>query len=338
MDFFNGEKNLVMIKAFVFGKFLPFHKGHEAMIKFALTKCNFLTVLICCSDKETVSGIIRKKWIEETFKGQKNIEVREFNYTESQLPNTSKSSLVVSKIWSKSFKQEFPDYSLVITSEKYGDYVAEFMGIQHILFDIQRNTYQISATAIRNNLFLNWQFLPNRVKVDYAKKIVILGTESTGKTVLSNKLAAHFNCSLVSEAGREIISNSNSFNYSDLLLVAKEHSKQIQNALTGDSPLIIIDTDIHITKSYSKFIFKKELEVSKEIYNSNQANLYLYLNNDVEYEQDGTRLSKENRDLLDKSHRNILEEHKIKFVEIKGNWVQRFAIAVNEIEKLISVK
>ena len=324
-----------MTKAFVFGKFLPFHKGHEAMIKFALTKCNFLTVLICCSDKETVSEIIRKKWIEDTFKGQKNIEVREHNYLENELPNTSKSSLEVSEIWSRIFKEQFPDYTLVITSEKYGDYVAEFMGIQHILFDIQRNTYPISATEVRNNLFLNWQFLPNNVKSDYAKKVVLLGTESTGKTDLSNKLAAHFNCSLVSESGREIIKNSNSFSYNDLLLVANEHSKKIQNALIGECPLIIIDTDIHITKSYSKFIFQKELEVSQEIYNSNQANLYLYLNNDVEYVQDGTRLNQEKRDLLDKSHRNILEEHQIKFVEIQGNWEQRITKSIKEVERLL---
>ena len=39
-----------MIKAFVFGKFLPFHKGHEAMINFALTKCDFLAVFIRDAD------------------------------------------------------------------------------------------------------------------------------------------------------------------------------------------------------------------------------------------------------------------------------------------------
>ncbi len=337
MDYFIGEKNLVMVKAFVFGKFLPFHKGHEAMIDFALGKCDFLTVLICSSDKEIITGINRKKWIEETFLRNTRIDVKVFNYFEHEMPNTSESSEEVSKIWAKSFKQQFPDYSLLITSEKYGDYVAEFMGIKHILFDIQRNRYPISATQVRNNLFLNWQYLPNSVKVDYAKKVVILGTESTGKTVLSNQISAYFKCSLVSEAGREIISNSNSFSYSDLVLVAIEHSKQIQNAIFGDSPLIIIDTDIHITKSYSKFIFQRELEVSYEITSSNQANLYLYLNNDVEYVQDGTRLSKENRDLLDRSHRNILEEYQIKYVEIKGNWEQRFDKAIEEIKRLLSL-
>jgi HTH-type transcriptional repressor of NAD biosynthesis genes len=60
-----------MTKGFVFGKFLPFHKGHEAMIKFALTKCDFLTVLVCCSDKESIPDTFRKSWIEKTLKNRK---------------------------------------------------------------------------------------------------------------------------------------------------------------------------------------------------------------------------------------------------------------------------
>ncbi|MFD3001978.1 adenylyltransferase/cytidyltransferase family protein [Pontibacter toksunensis] len=40
-----------MSKAFVSGKFLPFHKGHHAMIEFALERYDFLTVLVCCIDK-----------------------------------------------------------------------------------------------------------------------------------------------------------------------------------------------------------------------------------------------------------------------------------------------
>ena len=68
-----------MIKAFVFGKFLPFHKGHEAMINFALTKCDFLAVLVCCSDKENITAMTRQKWIEKTFENQSKIEIKSFH-------------------------------------------------------------------------------------------------------------------------------------------------------------------------------------------------------------------------------------------------------------------
>lgn len=324
-----------MVKAFLFGKFMPFHKGHEAMINFALTKCDLLTVLVCCSDKEKILSETRKNWIEESFKSVKNIEVNIFNYREAELPNTSESSQEVSNLWSEIFKELYPDYDLVITSEEYGDYVASFMKIKHITFDIPKQLYPVSATAIRNDLFANWKFLPQSVKPYFAIKIVILGTESTGKTTLSKKLVKHYNCSVVKEAGRDLIANSNSFEFKDLHLVASEHAKRIDQKIYGESPLIIIDTDIHTTMSYAKFIFNKELRVDDKIYNSNKAELYLYLNNDVEYLQDGTRLSESDRNLLDLSNRNILKEKSINFVEIKGDWKQRFKRALKEIDLII---
>lgn len=325
-----------MTKAFVFGKFLPFHKGHEAMINFALSKCEFLTVLVCCSDKESIPNTCRKAWIEKAFEKEKNIEVRTFNYLESELPNTSESSESVSKIWADIFKEQLPDYSLLITSEEYGNFVAAFMNIQHIAFDIPRKIFPVSATAVRKDVFTNWKYLPESVKPDLSIKVVILGTECTGKTTLTEKLARYFNCSFVLEAGRDIIANSNSFTFGDLYLVAKEHAKRIDKTILADNPLVIIDTDIHTTKSYSRFTFEKELEISANIYNSNKANLYIYLNNDVEYLQDGTRLSETERNLLDLSHRQVLTDHKIDIIEIKGDWDERFEKAVEQINKLIA--
>ncbi len=324
-----------MVKAFIFGKFLPFHKGHKAMIKFALTKCDFLTVLVCCSDKENIPATTRQNWIEKTFETESKIEIKSYHYLESELPNTSESSQKVSKVWSAKFKGLFPDYDLVITSEEYGNYVASFMKIKHIAFDIPKQLFPISASAIRKDIFTNWRFLPDSVKPDFVIKVVVLGTESTGKTTLTEQLAKYFNCSSVKEAGRNLIVNSNSFEFDDLHLVAAEHTNRIDKAVLEQSPLIIIDTDIHITKSYANFTFNKTLDVESDIYSSNKADLYLYLNNDVKYVQDGTRLSEHDRNLLDISHRQTLNEHNIDFVEINGDWEQRFKRALKEIELII---
>jgi HTH-type transcriptional repressor of NAD biosynthesis genes len=327
-----------MVKAFMFGKFLPFHKGHEAMINFALGKCDLLTVLVCASDNETISGGVRKGWIEKTFPDQQNMEVRVFDYIEAELPNSSVSSTAISKIWAGVFKELFPDYSFVVTSEQYGFYLAEFMNIQHLPFDLSKKLVPVSATSVRNDFLANWQYVPDPVKRDLVLKVVVLGTESTGKTTLTDDLAAYFNCNKVTEAGRDLIPDSNEFSIHDLHLVAREHAKRIDEAAAGSSPLVIIDTDIHITKSYCRFSFEKDLEVSEEIYLSNKAQLYLYLNNDVEHFQDGTRLSREERDRLDLFHRRVLQEANINIVEIKGNWNERFQQAVMQIKQLIPLQ
>ena len=327
-----------MIKAFVFGKFLPFHKGHEAMIKFALTKCDYLTVLVCCSDRENISDTIRSLWIKKTFESEKRVEVKPFNYIESELPNASESSEKISEIWAVVFKKLFPDYSILITSEPYGNFVAKNMKIQHIAFDNEKTLFPVSASLIKNDLFSYWNYLPDSVKPYFSTKIVILGTESTGKSVLTKRLSDYYKCSFVSEVGRELIADSNSFDFEDLRIVANEHSKRIEKTVTGNSPLIIIDTDIHITKSYSRFTFNRELETTEEIYNANKSDLYLYLNNDVKFVQDGTRLNELDRNRLDLSHRLILAEHKIEYIEIRGDWDTRFDLAIKSINELIEKK
>lgn len=324
-----------MNKAFVFGKFLPFHNGHAAMIDFALTRCDFLTVVVCGSDCENIPSVLRKQWIDEHFGNNPKLEVRVFNYSENDFPNTSVSSEEVSRIWSMQFKSLLPDYQTVITSEEYGSYVARYMGIEHILFDKERKAQPISATALRSDFTTHWHYLPDSVKPYYALKVVILGTESTGKTTLTNRLAAHFGCSKVSEAGRDLIANSNSFDMDDLQLTAIEHAKRINQAVRGSSALIIIDTDIHITMSYARFMLKRELIIEPEIYNQNKAQLYLYLDSTIDYVQDGTRLDEEQRNLLDYSHRQVLAENKITAVEIGGSRDERFRKAVELIEQHI---
>jgi HTH-type transcriptional repressor of NAD biosynthesis genes len=323
-----------MVKGFVFGKFLPFHKGHEAMISFALRQCDFLTVLVCASDKETIAGGLRKGWIEKTFPAQMNMEVRVLDYREDELPNSSVSSTEISSIWATVFKELFPDYSLVVTSEQYGYYLAECMNIKHLPFDIPKKLVPVSATSVRNDLLTNWQFVPDAVRRDLVSKVVILGTESTGKTTLTEKLAAYFNCNKVMEAGRDLIPDSNEFSINDLHAVAREHAKRIDEAADGSSPLVIIDTDIHITQSYCRFSFEKDLEVPASLYQTNKAQLYLYLNNDVDYFQDGTRLSKSARDRLDGFHRQVIQEAGINLVEIKGSWEERFQLAIAQTKQL----
>jgi HTH-type transcriptional repressor of NAD biosynthesis genes len=325
-----------MVKAFVFGKFMPFHKGHEAMIRFALLHCDFLTVLVCCSNQERISGSFRIAWIENTFENDPQMEVRIFDYMENDLPNTSESSRTVSEVWAQVFMKLLPDVELLVTSEEYGYFVADSMNICHIPFDIPKQLFPVSATAIRHDRFSNWSFLPESVKQDLALKVVLVGTESTGKTTLAEQLSKHFNSGLVLEAGRDLIPDSTAFSYDDLSCVTIEHSSRIATAIV-EHPLIIIDTDIHITKSYSRFVFDCELEVDAQIYAMNKAHLYLYLNNDVPHFQDGTRLDETERNLLDLSHRQLLKEHGICMAEITGDWQERFDKSVDCIHELLEL-
>ncbi|MVT09368.1 AAA family ATPase [Chitinophaga tropicalis] len=320
-----------MIKAFVFGKFMPFHKGHQALISFALQHCDALSVLVCCGDKETLPAAVRTQWLKDIYADEPRISVITYEYEESFLPNTSVTSETVSQLWAAQFLKLLPGHSLVITSEPYGDLVAGFMNIRHILFDKERVQFPVSATRIRTEPAAYWKYLPYRVKEDLVTKVVILGTESTGKTTLTERLSKHFHCAAVMEAGRDIVSDSNEFSMDDIRLIAVTHAERIA-AAADKSPLLIIDTDIHITLSYAQYAFGEEPVIDTSVFKRNKAGLYLYLKNDVPYMQDGTRLSEEERNLLDVSHRKTLEKYGINYIEICGDWEQRFEQAATAIE------
>lgn len=322
-------------RGFVFGKYHPFHKGHQALIEFALKQCEELYVVVCESDMEHISGELRQAWVTESFQSNDQVKVVLLSYHEAELPNTSISSHQVSMLWAKRFQEVLPAMDVVFTSEPYGDYLAGFMGIEHQSFDPQRILVPISASQISKDPGKYWSYLPDAVKPYYCKKVVLLGTESTGKTTLAQLLALKFDATLVSETGRELIPNSKTFSMEHLYKVVEAHSQKIVDASKGAKPLVIIDTDLHITNSYSLFTFGRELDLSVDEYQKMKADLYLYLNLDVPHVQDGTRLSKRQRDLLDQSHRNILAKYKVSMMELSGSWEQRNLTAIQAVNTLL---
>ena len=317
----------------VFGKFLPLHTGHLSLIDFAVNNCDNLYVILCHSSEEEIPGINREQWLKQALLKYKRVTLISFNYDETELPNSSVSSREVSKIWSEALKKLVPGVDVVFTSEEYGNYLSEYMGIKHIAFDKHRLKTPVSATAIRNNPFYYWDFIADEAKPFFVKKVAIIGTESTGKSTLSEKLATHFHTVFVPEAGREIVEQTDNCSIEQLYQISILHAKKIQQEILKANKLLFLDTDLNITKSYSNFLFNHELTVSPWIEEINKCDLYLYLESDAEFIQDGTRLSKMNRDALSLSHKKILEKNRIKYLSISGNWNERFYMACDIINK-----
>ena len=66
----------------------------------------------------------------------------------------------------------------------------------------------ISSTELRKNIYEHWDWLPSFVKPYYVKKVLIIGLESSGKSVLTINLANYFNTNFIEEAGRELSQKS----------------------------------------------------------------------------------------------------------------------------------
>ncbi|GAB5552614.1 MAG: multifunctional transcriptional regulator/nicotinamide-nucleotide adenylyltransferase/ribosylnicotinamide kinase NadR [Saprospiraceae bacterium] len=317
----------------VLGKFYPLHLGHIELIKFAEERCDKTIVLICASDKEKIDGTTRLNWVCETFSGHQKIEPVLLNYSEQELPNTSESSRSVSKIWALKIAKILTKVDVIFSSEAYGNYLAEFLNCDHIPYEPERTSNSISATAIRANPYKHWNFISASAKPFFVKKICFYGTESTGKSTLTKKLAAYYKTTYVPEMARDVIAKTDHCTENHLIEIAELHANTIEKKLHLANKLLFVDTDLNITRSYSKFLFNKKLIVDQWVENLNHFDLYLYLENDAPYIQDGTRLVKNKRDELDIFHKKELVNRGIQFQSITGDWEERFRKSILIIEQ-----
>lgn len=316
------------------GKFYPLHLGHIGLIQFAQKQCDELVVLVCASNTENIEGSTRLKWIQETFNNNPKIKPTLLNYSEQEQPNTSISSKDVSKVWATKIISTIGKIDVVFSSEIYGEYLSKFLKCNSVLFEPLRTTNNISASGIRENIFKNWYYIANSAKPYFVKKICISGTESTGKSILTEKLALHFQTAFVPEMAREIVEVTDECTEQHLKQIAELQAKEINKKLKTANKFLFIDTDINTTRSYSKFLFGKELLVENWIEEANQSDLYLFLDADAPHIQDGTRLDKQRRDELNIFHKKVLTDKGIKFELVTGNWQQRFEKSVSIINKL----
>lgn len=318
------------------GKFNPLHLGHIALIEFAQDRCDELIVLICASEKEPIKGTTRLNWVTDCFKNNSKIRPILLNYIEAELPNTSVSSKEVSTIWAAKLKSLFPKIDIIFTSETYGNYLAEALKCSHTCFDIDRKVFNISASEINSNVFKYWSFLPTSVRPFYVKKICIYGTESTGKSTITEKLANYFQTTFVPEMAREIIEETEECTETHLMQIAELHAKTINENAKIANKLLFVDTDLNITSSYSQFLFNKKLFEDRWVEEANNFDLYLYLDNDAPFIQDGTRLDKQRRDELNISHRKQLIDKGIKYHLVTGNWEDRFQKSINIVKGFLA--
>lgn len=323
----------VEITGLVLGKFMPLHTGHLALIDFGLKYCDRLIVLVCSSDKEVIAGEVRVSWLKQIASDNSRLQVEHLHYNEDLLPNTSVSSREVSELWAVKIGQLFPHLDILFSSEPYGDYMAEFLEIEHKCFDIDRAQVQISASSILKDPFGKWDFIAEPAKPYFVKKIVLLGSESTGKSTLAERLAKEFKTVHVPEMARDIIEKTTEVVYDDLIKIATLHAKTILEYTKKANKLLFCDTDVNITSSYSQYLFNQNLVVPSWIAEANKADLYILLETDCPFVQDGTRLSEEERNDLSKHHKEHLTNAGLKYHVITGNWDARFEQAKKLIER-----
>ena len=181
------------------------------------------------------------------------------------------------------------------------------------------------------------------------KKIVVIGPESTGKSMLCEKLAAHYQTNWVKEYAREyLLQHGKDYSFEDLLTIAKGQiegedsiagSRQLAvgNQDLTNHNLLFIDTDLYVMKVWSEFVFGKCHHWILNRIVDRKYDLYLLCHPDLPWVKDELREypDQRTREILFRHYKDIMVNQGVPWVEIKGNYAERLDKAVEAVAELM---
>ena len=132
---------------FTIGKFAPFHKGHEYLIKTALKDMDEFYVVVYDTPQFNIDIETKTNCILKRFPNVKIIKAFE---SPKQYGLDEQSIKIQMKYLSNIIKGIPVNY--FYSSEEYGKFVAQYLDIKNVVVDKERVKYPISATMIRNNM------------------------------------------------------------------------------------------------------------------------------------------------------------------------------------------
>ncbi len=313
----------------VIGKFYPPHRGHKYLIDTATNQCEKVTVFVCGKPEQTIPGELRAKWLQEI---HPTVEVR---LIDDIYPDDD------SELWAKNTIEWLgyvPDAAF--TSEEYGESWSYFMGCQHVQVDKPRLTVPVSGTAVRNDPFGNWEFLEPVVRAYFAKRICVVGAESTGTTTMAQALAEHYQTVWVPEFGREYAEEKMSrpdpgeWVTEEFVHIASRQNELEDAALREANKLLICDTNAFATCLWHyRYLGFRAPEV-EAVAAPRPYDLYLLTNADIPFVQDGTRDGEHIRHEMHRWFVDALEAQTVPWLLLSGSHEERLTTATSMIDRM----
>lgn len=171
-------------------------------------------------------------------------------------------------------------------------------------------------------------------------RVVVTGSESTGKTGLARELAARFDAELVPEFVREFAAaREGPITFADHGPIARGQmdleDQHFELAGRGNGR-VIQDTDLLSTVVYCDHYFGACPAWIAELARERRPDLYLLAEIDVPWIEDGIRDRGHLREEMQSLFRNAVRQSGSPWVSIHGTWDERWNQAVSAVGDLIA--
>lgn len=308
-----------LTRGLILGKFLPYHAGHAHLIRTARAAVDELIVLVCSTRGEPIAGAIRFGWVRDAHPDCRVIHVAE------EVPQAPEDAPDFWPIWTDLIARHAGRIDRVFTSESYGDELACRLGARHSSVDPERRRVPTSGTAIRSAPLRHWDFIPSNVRPCFVRRVALLGTESTGKTTLAQRLAAHFDTAWVREYGREYCETrpALSLTLPDFEAIAWAQATLEEEAAADANRVLICDTELHTTATWSDLVVGTRPPWLTDAARARRYDLVLLLDDDFPWVDDGTRVLRRRRREHTRRLRDELEAAGRQYTMLSGSYADR---------------
>jgi len=312
------------------GKFYPFHLGHHYLIEQAKAQVDHLVVLIGYKPTQMLPVSLRANWIRVLHPDVEVIEVLE-DIPDAPQPWAERALVVL--------QGRQPNFAF--TSETYGEPWAALMGAAHRAIDLQRTHFPISGTQLRQDLSTHWPMLTPPAKAYFAKRICVVGVESSGTTTLAQSLAQHYQTVWVPEygrwywEGRRYTPGAEQWDTYEFVQIAKGQMNWEDDLAMRANRLLICDTDPLATHIWHRRYTGTYSKVVEQIADSRPYDLYILTTPDFAFVQDGTREGEPIRLEMHQWFTEVLDQKGKPYITVKGAHEQRMTDAIAAINSLL---
>lgn len=319
------------------GSFDPLHIGHIHDIIKASSMCEELFVMISwCEGRESTSKELRYRWILNCTRHLPNVKII---LIEDKA--VSKEEYNTDYYWEKGANDIKATIGKPIDAVFCGDdyygtnrFESLYSPESEVIY-FPRKEVPISSTEIREWASENWDYIPDVCKSFYARKVLVVGGESTGKSTLVQNLALAYNTNFVSEVGRDTCEYAGGEEFmimDDLYENILRQKINVMDALQRSNRILFVDTDALTTLFYAGFLLEESDKLDKcehlaeAVANINEWDLVLFLEPTVEFVQDGTRSEAiaEDREKYSNQIKALLEKYNVRYYSLNGDYLDRF--------------
>jgi HTH-type transcriptional repressor of NAD biosynthesis genes len=318
-------------RGMVLGKFLPPHAGHVYLCEFARNYVDELTIVVGTLAREPIRVTTRFALMRELFPFDRVVHLTDEN------PQHPSEHPEFWSIWKASLERLLPHLpDVVFASDAYGDELARVLGARFVAVDPGRTVVPVSGTAIRETPIPHWDYLPRCVRPHYARRVSIVGPESTGKTTLARALAERFATAWVPEWARTVLERRggalDGLDWSELVRgqIASEEARA-----RDANRVLVCDTDPLATTVWADTLLGACPEELRTVARARRSDLTILTDAAPPWVADEVRYLPEGGAAFFARTEAALRRAGRPYVVVRGTWEERTRSAVDAVEALL---